>query len=247
MFNATNKLKLITIIIILPLLINTGCSYNKHMESKEGDLDSVVVTSNSEHEENLHVINSTYENINEKVQKQEDIYGITWLSEESIVAFVKGNPDEWYGQMYIWQVGETEPTLIDDKEYRICELIPSPDHQYFLADIGTSIQRIGSIVSIEDKVTIDTFGCIGTGFWSPDSEWLIFGQLSDIKPKIDIELDGTVDLVKYNIKTKEIIVLEEGTSDYYFTLIKQVEDGTIIYAKAYYESDELDEEGKIHF
>ena len=52
--------------------------------------------------------------------------------------------------------------------------------------------------------------------WSPDSEWVALGSVRPIKPPIEWELDGTIDLVMYNIETKETKVIKEGNQQEYY-------------------------------
>ncbi|MGD9677628.1 MAG: hypothetical protein AB7V16_04550 [Vulcanibacillus sp.] len=173
--------------------------------------------------------------------KKDEIYEIRWSSDNKFVAYVLGDSLSMYGQLYIWEVGGEEPEMVGNVEDRICELILSPNNEYLLVDIGTSVQRFGVVVSNIEKKKIGEINYIGNAFWTNDSNYLIVGVVSDIKPSIEIELEGTVDIASYNIKTGEINFIEKGTAEYNFYPVEVREDGTVVYKKSYFDN-QIDEE-----
>lgn len=222
----------ITTFLIFGLLLSSGCS---DLKADNDENTSIGI---------LKLEQSNYENINELLNKQKDVYAITWLSDKNYVAFVKGDTTSLFGQMYIWKVGDKESVLVEGLNDRICELKPSPNDKYYLIDIGTSVSRTNVIFSVRENKEVGRIGVVGMGYWTYDSKYLISASISEIQPIIQTELEGTTDLTLYNIETKEKVILETGTPDYYFLAWEQEDDGTIIYYKKYFKYHDLDEELK---
>ena len=69
---------------------------------------------------------------------------------------------------------------------------------------------MGEFVDVEEHIRIDSINYVGKPVWSPDSKWVALGSVRSIEPPIEWELDGTIDLVMYNIETKETKVIKKG-------------------------------------
>lgn len=173
-----------------------------------------------------------FKTIDSLLKRQEGVVLISWAPDKSSVAYSVGDMG-WDDQLYLWNTGELEPVEIEGAIDMLCEFHWSPNSEYVLADAGSSIVRQGYIINTKDCNFIDTISYIGTVYWSPDSKWIALGEESNIKPEVDIELGGTVDLLIYNILTKEKKYIAKGTAEYQYFPDKWDEDG-LSYVKAYF-------------
>ncbi|PKM77930.1 MAG: hypothetical protein CVU90_04235 [Firmicutes bacterium HGW-Firmicutes-15] len=164
----------------------------------------------------LKIADISYESINSLLKNQKEVVQISWSTDNHCVAFSVGDMG-WDDQMYLWKLGKSEPVEIKDVKDRICNFLWSSNNNYVLADAGSSIQRGGYIVDVQNQIKTDEIGYVGNTFWSPDSKWIAIGQVSNIQPSVAIELMGTVDMCIYNIVTKEKKIIDQGTADYYYS------------------------------
>ncbi|NLI90680.1 MAG: hypothetical protein GX434_00350 [Peptococcaceae bacterium] len=181
----------------------------------------------------LKVVESSFDSI-DSLLKERDIELISWSPDRSAVAFSSGKQMDQ--QLYLWQPGKTEPVELAKVKDRICELIWSPDNRYVVADAGTSISRSSYVIDATDSHLLDCIVNIGAVCWSPDSKCLALGQESDIKPEAAMELNGTVDLVIYNIETKEKKIIAKGTANYYYFPVTWEENGILSYKKIFFKN-----------
>jgi len=183
---------------------------------------------------------NTLSDIKTKLNKA-NIYGATVSPDNGFVAYIQGNSELWEGQLYLWQVGSSEPKLIPRVNDRICKLLWSPNSSYLFVDIGTSVQREGIIVSAREDKSIGDFGYTGGPCWSPDSKWVAVGMVnSSIQPVTPTELNGVQDLVLYNIQTKEKKVIVKATSEYDFVPREWLANGNLEYDKYYYRGQAME-------
>ena len=170
----------------------------------------------------------TIENI---VLNSEEIYEIKPSPNKKMIAYIKGDPDKCSGHMFIWKVGESKPIETEDIEDRICELFWSPNSEYIFMDIGTSVVRHGIIFSVKDMCQAYSIGYVGNSQWSPDSTWVALGTVNDVKPVVDVEPEGSIDLTLINVKTGDTKVIAKGTSELYYLPEEWRSDGTLVYIK----------------
>jgi len=183
------------------------------------------------------VQNSTVESISKELSQRKDVYIVTWSPDTTAVAFVQGDPQVLEGHAYLWKVGEQQPRTFDLARDRICEFVWSPNSQYIFIDIGTSSQREGIIVSTKELKTIGSIGYTHDPLWSPDSKWVALGVVRKVEPQIPWELGGTIDLALYNVASKELKVVAQGTSDFYYLPKKWESDGTLRYEKRSFQGE----------
>ncbi len=242
--------RLIFVVMLLFLFI-AGCAKENQVINKKnepsGQDTSTIDRKNSTEEEVLEILNSTRENIEIKLTERNDIYAVTWSYDGQQVAFVRGDTESWYGQMYIWTVGEKKPVSIGEKENRICEFIWAPNSKYVFVDTGTSCERWGFIVSIEDFKIIDGITYVGMPRWSYDSKLIALGTISDIQPVTPTELSGTVDLTIYNVETREKRIIAKATSDFWYTPRQWDKNGILTYEKIYFLNHEEKEQLTYHY
>lgn len=178
----------------------------------------------------LQLSDSRYETIDNLLKSHKEVQQISWSPDRQSVAFSIGDLG-WDDQMFLWEAGKSEPVAIEGAKGRICGFSWSPDNRYVLADAGSSIQRGGILVNASYQVKIADISYVGEALWSPDSQWIAVGQVSDIRPVVATELTGTVDLCIYPVRVNEKITLARGTADYYYLPQKWDSDGVLTYVK----------------
>lgn len=77
--------------------------------------------------------------------------------------------------------------------------------------------------------------------WSPDSNNILYSAVNDKKPSIDLELDGTTDLVKYDLNLMREEILLEANTDFLYSPVSWDENG-ISYIKTYLDGNGTEEE-----
>lgn len=184
--------------------------------------------------EPLEISESNKDSIDVMLNKREDVYEIKWSSDNSFVAFVKGDTEILEGQLFLWKVGEKKPTIIEGLNERICEIIWSPNNNYVFVDIGTSALRAGYIVEAKEYTVRQNIVYTGNAQWSPDSLWIAVGMESTIQPVTPTELNGVRDLVIFNIETGEKKIIAKATSEYDYVPRKWDQNGTLHYEKYCY-------------
>jgi Tol biopolymer transport system component len=169
--------------------------------------------------------------ISDALSQRKDVYGITWSPNKTAVAYVQGDAQILEGQMFLWRVGDKEPSVINNVQGRICEFFWSPNSKYVITDLGTSAQRQGFIVSAKKLEKIAEVNYTGNPCWSPDSKLVAVGVVTPVEPLPPWELDGTVDLALYDIETGNLNVIEEGSHEVYYRPSSWESKGTLLYEK----------------
>lgn len=181
-------------------------------------------------EEILKITSSTFEIIRDYLEEMEAVIRQDWSIDNKLVAFSWGK-DGWDDKMYIWRVGEVEPIQIADVEDRLCKFYWSPDTNFVFADAGSSSERVGYLISMDWFKKIDAIPYVGSPLWSPDSKWIAIGKFSNVKLLPLTEWYNTVDMVLYNVLTKEIKILAEGREDFFYIPKSWDGDGRLTYLK----------------
>lgn len=198
-------------------------------------------TMNNESMKPLKLEESNYTSIDEILKKREDIDIMEWSPDKSCIAFLINDID-WGGKMYLWHVGDPKPTEIQAEKDMICEFIWSPDSEYVIADIGTSVSRTGYVVRSQDCEFLYNINYIGSIFWSPDSKYIAMEQESEVKSIVLTELDGTTDIYLFNIETEEMQIIDKGTPEYGLCITSWDSDGTLRYIRSYVNEPDKSEE-----
>ncbi|KKM09719.1 hypothetical protein SY88_17425 [Clostridiales bacterium PH28_bin88] len=191
-------------------------------------------------DDHLESIVGTSEDIKAILSQRKDAYAVTWSPDGTVVAFVVGDTQGMEGQMYLWFSGDQRPKLISGITDRICDFYWSPDSQYVFVDTGTSAQRGGIIVSVEQHKEIGRIGYTHRPQWSPDSKMVALGVVRKVEPPIPWELDGTIDLALYNVETGELNVVATGTNEVYYYPVKWDRDGTLTYEKHFINNEKVE-------
>jgi len=179
------------------------------------------------------------EQIEREILNMDEIYEVKPSPDKKMIAFIKGETDECTACMFLWEEGERKPLKTEGIQDRICELFWSPDSRFIFMDIGTSAIRLGEVFSVEDMEVVLSTGYVGNSQWSPDSNWIAVGTINDIKPIIDVESDGSIDLTIFNVNTGEKKVIVKGTSENFYLPLEWKKDGTLLYVKEnFLDSDE---------
>ncbi len=180
----------------------------------------------------LELEESGYTEIDDVLNKQENVDIIRWAPDKSCVAFLMNNTD-WGGQMYLWHVGIKAPVEVQGAEGIICDFIWSPDSEYVVADEGTSNSRTGYVVKSKDNVVLYSIGYIADFFWSPDSKFIAMAKESEVKSIALTELSGTTDICLFNIETEETKIIDRGAPEYNLCITDWDSDGTLHYVRSY--------------
>ncbi|MGB4131222.1 MAG: hypothetical protein WBK45_04755 [Tepidanaerobacteraceae bacterium] len=210
-----------TVFIVCIILI--ACSSNSSLE--QVGLPAEEKEANSEISSD-----SSPWSINAYLKELPNVILQKWSPDNKKVAYTVFEQSRENTRIYIWHVGEKEPKLVQGVEGKIDDLYWSPDSRYIVADIGTSALRLGEIVDVERRIKVDSIKYAGKPAWAPDSKWLALGKVRSIIPPIEWELEGTIDLIIYNIETKETKVIKEGNQNEYYKPLTWGIDGVLDYA-----------------
>ncbi|NLI92212.1 MAG: hypothetical protein GX434_08425 [Peptococcaceae bacterium] len=228
----SEKKRISRLMVLVSILIVILCLFGCSSKSKEisqkptNSLESNTDTKTTSAE-------SKIQNIKLHLNKA-DIYGITVSYDNNYVAYVQGDPKNYEGQLYLWEINNSISKPVEGIKNQISSLIWSPNSKYLFVDSGTSIYRGGKIVNVAENELMEEIRYIGSVNWSPDSNWIAIGLLSTIPPITPTELNGTIDMAVYNIQTKEKRIIEKATSEYDFIPRKWGNDWKIYYDKHYY-------------
>ena len=211
------------IISILLLIFLASCSATNQ------DSYELEEQTSEKGEENVSEVDDwSLEQIKMKILDMDEIYEVKPSPDKKMVAFIKGKTNECTACMFLWEEGKRKPIKTEGVQDRICELFWSPDSKFIFMDIGTSAVRVGEIFSVEDMKVV-MYGYVGNSQWS-HSNWIAVGTINDIKPAVDIESDGSIDItILMSIQEKESN--SKGTSDTFYLPLEWKRDGTLLYSK----------------
>lgn len=182
-----------------------------------------------------------YEEIQKELEGNSKVINITWSNDRTKVAYtLQQDGTEMYevGEMYLWQVGAESPMAVNEVNDRICGYKWSSDGNYVLADIGTSVSRLGSIVDANSGKLIGNINYIGNAFWSPAANQLLFAKDNPaVVMQVATELNGTTDLYILDVKEQKETKIFEGTEEYYVVPVKWINEKEISATKYYLTSD----------
>ncbi len=222
-----DSMKRLLFILILITAFNFGCATDKQEPNKE---DNTPVQSEAAEElESSDPSNYQPWFIKAYLNELDSVFSETWSPDGKKVAYVIFDQLKETGELYIWKTGEKEPKVVPTVKERIDTLYWSPDSNYIIADAGTSSLRLGIIVDAINCTKTANINYFGKPVWSPDGKWLALGQVRSIEPPIEWELDGTVDLVMYNVESLETKVLKEGNQKEYYKPLNWQKDGVLEY------------------
>lgn len=121
-----------------------------------------------------------------------------------------------YTGTYLINVETHELTKLQTYDSLSADL--SPDNNHFLVSGIGYPDVVYHLYSVDNKEKILSFSG-ATLFWINNNEVVYEKINKDIRlDNPNIELDGTVDIVKHNLFTGEMVKLKEGTSQYYYTI-----------------------------
>jgi len=183
---------------------------------------------------------SNYSSINDLLSKYEDVDIISWSPDKTCVAFLINDTDG-VGKMYLWHVGDQKPIETHAEKDLICEFIWSPNSEYVIADIGTSISRTGYVVRAKDNALLYSISYIANILWSPDSKFIAMTLESEEKSIVETELEGTTDVYLFNIETEEMQLIDKGAPEYFLWITSWDDDG-LHYIRSYVNESDKSEE-----
>lgn len=188
----------------------------------------------------LELKESDYTSIDDLLNKQENVDIISWSPDKSCVAFIIRDAN-WEGKVYLWHIGDQKPTEIHAERDLIGDFIWSPDSQYVIVDIGTSISRTSYVVRAKDNELLYSISYISRVLWSPDSKFIAMTRESDEKIIIETELEGTTDVYLFNVETEEMQIIDKGAPEYFLWLTSWDDDG-LHYIRSYVNESDKSEE-----
>lgn len=185
----------------------------------------------------LKLADSSYESI-DKFLKEHDNVEYGWSNSKMYAVFklmdevVSGNN----AVNYMWKVGDSEPYTLNGVPADIGSYYWSPNDSYLIFDCGTSPARGGEVYWTKSMENVESIGYLSLPVWSPDSKWIAMGIVKSIPTVVDTSLEGSSDMIIYNIETKERRMIEEGTSEYYLVPDSWDKDGILTYKRFYFNS-----------
>lgn len=230
-----NSKKFLAILCLLigVVVLAAGCAKEETKEvAKEGTKEVTEVTKDSKAE-------YTKEDIKIALEKDKSIADITWSEDNTYVFFTKEVGD-FERKLYMWRVGENTSKQIEGVSGNLYEISKSTDGRYITVNEGTSTIYSTIIISVDGLKVMDQVVNTGGPIWSPDSDKIAFSVLNNKKPSVDIEWDGTCDLMIYDINTKEKTVVIKAENDFYYTPKSWDEKG-LKYEKFYFDGRETEE------
>lgn len=233
-----NKKLVILVLTVLIIFLLIGCSDVETSNNLEVELsDNEGVTKvNGVSEENI--VDTSKDGIREIVNNDNKIDEIVWSNDEEKVCFTRINESMEY-ELFIWKVGQAEEKQVAGIIGNLYDISWSPNNKYVTLNEGTSVLYETFIILVNDMEVLDKVVCTGGPIWSMDSNSILFAILNDKKPTVDLELDGTTDLMVYdlNLMRKEIIL--EASNDYMYNPVSWDEEG-IKYKKEYFDGSETE-------
>lgn len=143
----------------------------------------------------------------------ENIDDITWSDDKSFVLFTKDVGD-YERHFFIWRTDEEEAAEIGGIAGNLYGITLSPDNRYATVNEGTSVVRGTFLLTSDDMQVTGRFTNTGGPVWSPDSKKIAFAVVNDKKPAVDIETDGTCDIMIYSVETGTKETVMEADSDF---------------------------------
>lgn len=199
-------------------------------DTAQGEVNKVLKA------DQLKLPDSTYESINRLFKDYDNVqYG--WSNSKQYVAFNLTDQveNENTPVLYIWKAGNSEPAVVKGaKWFGFGDFYWSPDDSYLLFDTGTDVARGADICWIKGLEEIERIGYIHKPVWAPDSKWIAMAISKSIQTVVDTSLEGSSDLIIYNIETKERRMIEEGTKNYFLTPEAWNKDGTLVYGRNFF-------------
>ncbi|MFA6807987.1 MAG: hypothetical protein WCR27_03230 [Eubacteriales bacterium] len=185
------------------------------------------------------VTENTRTDIQKTLEENENIAEVTWSEDKTCVFFTKdiGN---YVRQLYQWKAGETNENQVKGVSGNLYDITQSDDGKYITVNEGTGTIYTTIIISVEDLLLVEEIVNVGGPVWSPDSDKLAFAVLNDKKPSIDMEWDGTSDLLIYNIKSKGKEIVLVADNDFNYNPISWDENG-LKYEKNYLDGRKSEE------
>lgn len=244
---------MVLLIMLTTFLTSCGRTETPQVESNQSSHSNQEVEKNQEEEvvrddqpagkniiEQLQLTDSSYENINQLLDRYDQIEMKSWSHNHRTVAFAIYTQDRVF-QMYLWKVGNTAPEAIKGvADDALCKFNWSPNDEYLIADAGTFVQRGGYLVDIQDSRYLYFIGYVGNAVWSPDSKYVAFSLENKSIQVLDRD-PGALDLVLFNIENQEITKIEEGTPEVNYWPMSWDADGTLHYRKSNSQTGDVEE------
>lgn len=161
--------------------------------------------------------------------------------EDIRVVDVQSSKDLIYSAIILeTKTGEKSSYLYNDSTKNIVKLSTvsgakiywSPSSKHFIVDSGTNMNRFGDLYDINNLNNNKHFSYSSGLYWVSNNEIIYSKENSNIKVESDMDLNGTLDIVKYNIKTGLEKTLLKGDSTYIY-MIKSIDESKVIINKIF--------------
>ncbi|KUO50243.1 MAG: hypothetical protein APF76_11060 [Desulfitibacter sp. BRH_c19] len=223
-------MKRVLFILLMISLLTISCTMNQREELPEQNNIPSQAEHSGDKSQLPDISHYSQRFIKAHLAELKDISLETWSPDQQKVAYIVADQLKETGGIFIWQVGEKEPNAVSEIEGKIDGFYWSPNSNYAIADIGMSSLRLGEILDAQTYTKVNSINYVGKPVWSPDGNWLALGQVRYLNPPIEWELDGTVDLVMYNINSKETKIIKKANQKEHFRPLHWHEDGVLEYA-----------------
>ena len=167
--------------------------------------------------------------IEQELARRSGLHEVSWSPNNQYVAFTDQSADMLLN-LYVWKVGEDE-LIRTDLKGNLYHLNWSPDSRFFTVNEGVSMIGHTYIVLAEEEEIVDGVSNVVGPIWSPDSDKLLISIESGIQANFPEDLDYTLDLATYDLKTGTTTILKKGESNYYYLPKAWNKDNQIEYEK----------------
>jgi hypothetical protein len=165
-------------------------------------------------------------------QTKKDVFNDIWSPDHRAVVYVKGDKIESAGDIWVWKVGENNPTLVISNEL-VDKFVWSNDSRYFMFNPGASYSEYVKVVNIQtNKVyTVSKFGTLP--YFSPTSDYVLFTESVDLNsPYLKETETGFSHYVSLlNLNTGEIKTLTKPIPSIEYIALGWVSDNKFMYKK----------------
>lgn len=214
----------------LELLRNNELVYVDEIKQLESAIEAIEMTTDSTEESiglDFERLLSSLE-ISDLTVSESGDYG-TFSVAETISEDETGG---LYGT-YLYNKKERSVTKIDPYEGNV---IWSTQESYIVVDSGTSVERGGSIYSIDTKAAVDHIEYVMFPLWVSDSELVYAKSNESVELDAAMELRYTTDIVVRDVLSGQEEVIFEGSKDYLMELVN-IQNNVITAIKRYVGDD----------
>lgn len=253
---------LLLLIVVLIGILFTGCSSDfdeidklntriLELEGEKSDLTLQIEELEKLNENNNKIILQYEDEIKDINNKSDSTTNFKF--EDSFVSDFNITTDGKYAIFILYDSSEYTGVYIYERDrFKLTKLegvhafssFWSPDNEHFIVCDYSYLNADCLLYSVETKEEILSFSTNeGTIIWLNSDEIVYASENREIPLDSESDQYGTVDIIKHNLFTGEIVKLQEGTSQYYYSF--QDINGEIKCYKRYVGSEVKDLEDEI--